>query len=177
MHALQKDHRRQSNNSRKVRKPKVRSILFVSPSSSGQLQIAKYFWSFYKPEGVEAGFAVLENNLINPWLKNSMKSFGHPIEQKQVESVFTLSTRKKDFDCIVSLGNFRNYSTISPFLNTLEILFGTFVKKLCWDIADPESIKGNNFQKSEQASSIRDRIEFEIAQFSQALEEHEDTAL
>ena len=68
-------------------------------------------------------------------------------------------------------------NTISPFLNTLEILFGTFVKKLCWDIADPESIKGNNFQKSEQASSIRDRIEFEIAQFSQALEEHEDTAL
>jgi len=149
----------------------IRKVLFVAPSSSGQLQIAKYFWEFYKPESAKASFAVLENNGVHPYLNQSMDDYGFTIQQDQVDSVFVLSTRKKDFDCIVSLGNFRSYCTISPFLKTLEILFGTFVKKLCWDILDPETISGTPSEKSSQAQEIRDRIEFEVAQFAQALEE------
>lgn len=145
-------------------------VLFVAPSSSGQLQIARYFWCFYRPESYEAEFATLDNAAINPWMNKSMADFGYRIGRNQVSSVFALSTICKDFDCIVSLEGFQSYSTISPFMETLKILFGSAPERLCWDIPDPESLTGSAEEMFQTAVDIRNRIEFEIAQFSRSLE-------
>lgn len=146
-------------------------VLFVAPSSSGQLQVAKYFWNFFRPEHYSAEFAALENATINPWLYKSMEDFGVSIEQKQISSIFLLSTNCKEFDSIITFGKLQLLGTISPFMQTLEILFGAKPNRLCWDIPDPEEMKGNRKDLLQHADNIRDRIEFEIAQFAQSLEE------
>lgn len=148
-------------------------ILFVAPSTCGQLQIARYFWDFYGPEGYEATFAALENNPVNPWLSSAMRDYDYTLHQQQVQSIFILSTTANQFECIVSLGGIQNSHTISPFMQTLDILFGKSPKRICWDIPDPESGRGNQFELINFAEDIRNRIEFEIAQLAQILEEIE----
>jgi hypothetical protein len=149
----------------------TKNILFVAPSTCGQLQIAKYFWDFYKPEGFTGEFAALENNLINPWLLKSMESYGFCPEQRQVTSIFVLSTTSSNFSNIISMGGFESYTTISPFIETLDILFGKSPKRVFWDIPDSELIDKDILRAKEVACNIRDRIEFEMAQFAQSLEE------
>ncbi len=148
-------------------------ILFAAPSTSGQLQIAKYFWEFYGSPEYEASFASLENNIINPWLSTAMRNFGFELRRNQIESVFTLSTTSNEFGCIVSLGGFQNYGNISPFMETLNILFGKSPTRIFWKIPDPENGTGTQDELIRYAEDIRNRIEFEVAQLAQSLEETE----
>ena len=152
-----------------MKKEQSHKVLFVTPSSSGQLQIAKYFWGLYCPKGYEAEFATLENIPVNTWLCKSMAEFGFHIDRDPIPSIFKISTICKDFRAIVSIGGLENYCTISPFVETLDVLFGSGPKKLYWDIPDPEYLNGEKEEMLEGAIEIRNRIEFEIAQFSRAL--------
>jgi len=161
-----------TQNNRGIRSRSKR-ILFVAPSTCGQLQIARYFWEFYRPDGYNASFATLENNAINPWLDGVMRDYEVIVKQNQVDSIFVLASAHNDYDCIVSLGGFQNYSTISPFMETLNILFGKTPKRVCWDIPDPQNCKGSREDARKYAEDIRSRIEFEIAQLAQSLEEQE----
>lgn len=153
--------------------PDVKRILFVAPSTCGQLQMARYFWDFYGPEDYEAMFAALENNPVNPWLNTSMRDYDYTLTQKQVESIFVMSTTASEFGCIVSLGGFQNQYSISPFMETLDILFGKSPKRIYWSIPDPENATGNQSELIGYAEDIRNRIEFEVAQLAQVLEEND----
>lgn len=133
--------------------------------------MVKYFWDFYGPEDFEASFAALENNPINPWLSAAMHDYDFTIRQSQVHSIFVLSATANKFGYIVSLGGFQNYSSISPFLETLDILFGKSPKRVCWDIPDPENCSGSRTDQTLHAIDIRNRIEFEVAQLAQSFEE------
>lgn len=145
----------------------------MASSTCGQLQIARYFWDFYGPEGYEAHFAALEKKPVNPWLSTAMTDYQYGLNEQQVQSVFILSTTATEFSCIVSLSGSQNSQTISPFMQTLDILFGKRPHRICWDIPDPENGRGDKTELINFAEDIRNRIEFEIAQLAQILEENE----
>lgn len=145
----------------------------MAPSTCGQLQIVRYFWDFFSPKGCEAYFAALENKPVNPWLSTAMRDYQYGLSQQQVQSVFMLSTTATEFDCIVSLNGDQNKHTRSPFTQTLDILFGNDQKRIYWDIPDPENGRGDKTELISFAEDIRDRIEFEVAQLAQILEENE----
>ena len=148
-----------------------RKVLFVAPTSCGELQIARYFWEFYRPVTHSGAFATLESKGISDWLNRSMEDYGIELSEKQIPSVFVLSTTCKAFDSIVSLTGFNNLGSVSPFAKTLNILFGTSPKRICWDIPPFEALPANTGDPLEQAIALRDRIEFEVMQFAQSIED------
>ena len=152
-----------------VKEAQSPKILFVTPSSSGQLRIAKYFWELYRPKGFEAEFGTMENIPINPWLCKSMAELGFDLERDPIQTIFKISTISKDFQSIISLGGLENYCTLSPFVETLDVLFGSKPRKIYWDIPDPEYLSGEKDEMFQGAIEIRNRIELEIAQFSRSL--------
>jgi hypothetical protein len=142
----------------------------VCPSSSGQLQITQWFWNFYAPAGMSACFASLENTQVNPWLALAMKEYGCEIQSIQNPSIFTLSSKRSQFGHLVLINACQTYSVISPFLSTLEILFGHSPEQIRWNIPPPESLVGSDPDIFRKACELRDRIEFEVVQLAQMLE-------
>jgi hypothetical protein len=151
--------------------PHVRRLLFVAPSCSGQLYIAKAFWSFYGPASWVAAFAALENNPLNPWLKRSMEAYGVIMGSEEPGSVFALGAEHLAFDRILCLGGESVPGSQSAFLRTLDVLFGRETARNHWNIPDPETILGTDQQRLSTAECIRNRIEYAVAQLAQQLEE------
>ena len=98
-----------------------------------------------------------------------MIDYDYRIEEHQVPSIFVVSTVTRTFDNIISLGFLDNFCSLSPFVETLEVLFGSDPRKVYWDIPDPEYLSGNAEEMYRGAEDIRNRIEFEIAHYSRSL--------
>jgi hypothetical protein len=154
--------------------PHARQILFASPACFGELLVTRRFWDLYAPENCVASFASMEQNPPNPWLVRSMQRYGFPIERSKPASLFQLASRKSAFDAIICMGPSVALTQGASLLQTMHILFGDAAKRIFWEMPDADQIAGTDAQRNCFADHLRARIEFEVVQLAQTLEDGGD---
>ena len=137
----------------------IAKILFVCVHNSARSQMAEAFLQQLAGDRVFVQSAGFEPTAINPLVVKVMAEVGIDISEKGTQSVFSLVRKDAFFGYVITVCD-RAKEADCP-------IFPGIVKRLHWDLENPEEYSGTEEEVLGKIRDLRDRIKTLVEGFIQ----------
>ena len=134
-----------------------RKVLFICIHNSARSQMAEEFLKQLGKDKFEVESAGYEPTEINPLVIQAMKEEGIDLTGKRTQSVFNLFKAHKLYNYIITVCN-REKEPDCP-------VFPGQIRKIQWELENPEDFKGTEKEKMEMVRELRDKIKYIVQRF------------
>ena len=132
-------------------------VLFVCVSNSARSQMAEAFMNRLGNGDFSAESAGIKPGKLNPLVVKVMNDIGYDISNNSTNSVFSYLKEGREYSIIINVCDKSN--------NQKCPVFPMALKTLEWNIIDPALVTGNDQEKLEKISVIRDEIKTKVEAF------------
>jgi len=139
-------------------------VLFVCVSNSARSQMAEAFMNKLGNGDFKAESAGIEPGKLNPLVVRVMNDIGYDISKNSTNSVFSYWKEGRKYSIIINLCDQSTNQKCPVFPMTL--------KTMDWNITDPALVIGNEQEKLEKISLIRDEIKTKVETFISQYKEY-----
>ncbi|MDQ2086764.1 arsenate reductase ArsC [Herbivorax sp. ANBcel31] len=139
-------------------------VLFLCVHNSARSQIAEAYMNKYGSDFFEAESAGFDPKEINPLAITVMKEEGIDISKNSIDNVFDFFKQQKFFGYIVTV--------CEESTNQKCPIFPGVLKRIHWDLEDPNNFSGTNEEKLEKMRTLRDIIKNKVLIFIRELEQN-----
>jgi len=139
-------------------------VLFVCVSNSARSQMAEAFMNKLGNGDFKAESAGIEPGKLNPLVVRVMNDIGYDISKNSTNSVFSYLKEGREYSIIINLCDQSTNQKCPVFPMTL--------KTMDWNITDPALVIGNEQEKLEKISLIRDEIKTKVETFISQYKEY-----
>lgn len=139
-------------------------VLFVCVSNSARSQMAEAFMNKLGNGDFKAESAGIEPGKLNPLVVRVMNDIGYDISKNSTNSVFSYLKEGREYSIIINLCDQSTNQKCPVFPMTL--------KTMDWNITDSALVIGNEQEKLEQISLIRDEIKTKVETFISQYKEY-----
>jgi arsenate reductase (thioredoxin) len=132
-------------------------VLFICVHNSARSQMAEELLKKYGAEKFDVESAGFVPTSINPFVVKVMKEEGIDLTDKKTQSVYDLVKSQKFFGYVITVCN-RIKESDCP-------IFPGVLKKMQWDLENPEDFIGSEEEITEQVRDLKNQIKERIINF------------
>ena len=136
-------------------------VLFVCVHNSARSQMAEAFLKRHGGDRFVAESAGLEPGTLNPIVVAAMKEAGIDISNNSTKSVFDFFKQGKHYHYVITVCD-ASKSEKCP-------IFPDMAKRLNWSFPDPAAFTGCDEEKLAATRQVRDQIEQQVREWTQAV--------
>jgi len=134
-----------------------KKVLLICVHNSARSQMAEEYLKLYGGDEFEAESAGYKPSKINPYVIQVMKEEGIDLTNKKTQSVFDLIKGDKFFGYIITVCD-RTQEEECP-------IFPGVIRRLHWDLENPEDYTGTDEEILEKLRLLRDKIKAMVKSF------------
>jgi len=134
-----------------------KKVLFVCVHNSARSQMAEELLRKYGGEFFEVESSGFIPSAINPLVVEIMRDEGVDLSKKKTQSVFDLYKNNRLYSYVITVCN-RAKEKECP-------VFPGVVKRIHWNLSDPEDFTGTNDERLERTKALKEEIKGLVMDF------------